>query len=106
MWVEGNFARFVRPGYQRVGTSGGPSNVLMTGYTNSSDGTVVVVAINNNTSSTPLSVYVLGAAPCSFTPWVTDANNSLTSQAAVTVSNSRFTTTLGAQSVTTFVGKP
>jgi glucuronoarabinoxylan endo-1,4-beta-xylanase len=106
LWVEGNFARFVRPGYQRVSTSGGPSNVLLTAYTNASNGTVVIVAINNNTSSTPLSVFVSGAAPCSFTPWVTSSSDSLASQTPVTVSKSRFTTTLAAQSVTTFVGTP
>ena len=52
LWVEGNYARFVRPGFQRVGTSGtAPSGVLLSAYTNPADGTVVVVAINNNTTA-------------------------------------------------------
>ncbi len=78
LWVEGNFARFVRPGFVRVGTTGtAPSGVLLSAYTNPADGTVAVVAINNNTSATPLSLFVSGAAPCSLTPWVTSATDTL-----------------------------
>ena len=90
-----------------LGTTGnGPSNVLFSGYTNPADGTVVIVAVNNSTSSTQTSFYVSGSAPCSLTPWVTDANNNLASKSDITVSGGRFSATLGGQSVTTFVGKP
>jgi len=107
LWVLGNYARFVRPGYMRVSTSGTvPSGVLVSAYQNPADGTVVVVAINSNTAATPLSLYVSGVVPCSITPWVTSATDSLASKSAITVSNARFGATLDPQSVTTFVGKP
>jgi len=107
LWVLGNYARFVRPGFMRVSTSGTvPSGVLVTAYQNPADGTVVVVAINSNTAATPLSLYVSGAVPCSITPWVTSATASLASKSAITVSNARFSATLDPQSVTTFVGTP
>jgi len=107
LWVLGNYARFVRPGYMRVSTSGTvPSGVLVTAYQNPADGTVVVVATNNNTSATPLSLYISGVVPCTITPWVTSATDSLASKSPITVSNARFSATLDAQSVTTFVGKP
>jgi len=107
LWVEGNYARFVRPGFQRVGTTGtAPSGVLLSAYKNPADGTVAIVAINNNTTSTPISFFVSGAAPCSLTPWVTSSTDSLASKTAVSVSGSRVSFTLGAQSVTTLVGKP
>jgi glucuronoarabinoxylan endo-1,4-beta-xylanase len=107
LWVMGNFSRFVRPGYMRVSTSGTvPSGVQLSAYTNPADGTVVVVAINNNTSATNLSVFLSGAAPCSMTPWVTSSSDSLASKSTVTVSGARFTFSLGAQSVTSFVGTP
>jgi len=107
LWVLGNYARFVRPGYMRVSTSGtAPSGVLVSAYQNPADGTVVVVAINSNTAASPLSLYVSGVVPCSLTPWVTSASDSLTSKSAITVSNARLSTTLDPQSVTTFVGKP
>jgi glucuronoarabinoxylan endo-1,4-beta-xylanase len=107
LWIEGNFSRFVRPGFERVGTTGTvPSGVLLSAYMNPSDGTVVIVAINNNTSATSLSVSISGAAPCSLTPWVTSSADSLAAKPAASVSGSRFTFSLGSQSVTTFVGKP
>lgn len=107
LWVEGNFARFVRPGFQRVGTSGStPNGVLVSAYTNPADGTVAVVVINNNTTSQPLSLFISGAAPCNLTPWVTSANDSLASRSPVSVSSSRVSLVLDAQSVTTFVGAP
>ena len=107
LWVMGNYSRFVRPGYMRVSTSGTvPSGILVTAYQNPADGTVVMVAINNNTAATPLSLYISGVVPCSFTPWVTSATENLTSQSPITVSNARFSVTLEAQSVTSFVGTP
>jgi glucuronoarabinoxylan endo-1,4-beta-xylanase len=107
LWVMGNFSRFVRPGYMRVSTSGSfPSGVLISAYTNQADGTVVVVAINQNGSATPVALFVSGAAPCSVTPWVTSASDNLAARSPITVSNARFTATLDAKSVTTFVGKP
>lgn len=106
-WVMGNFSRFVRPGYMRVSTSGTvPSGVRLSAYTNPGDGTVVVVAINANTTATPVSVFISGAAPCSVRPWVTSATDSLASKPAIPVNNSRFSASLGAKTVTTFVGKP
>jgi glucuronoarabinoxylan endo-1,4-beta-xylanase len=107
LWVEGNYARYVRPGYQRVAISGTPpSGVLVSAFINPADGTVVIVAINNNTGGTLTSFYLSGGAPCTITPHVTDANNSLASGSAYSVSKSRFSAILGAQSVTTFVGRP
>jgi O-glycosyl hydrolase len=65
-----------------------------------------VVAVNNNASATPISVFVSGAAPCTVTPWVTSATDSLVSKTPIAVTNARFTATLDATSVTTFTGKP
>ncbi|MEO8903051.1 MAG: glycoside hydrolase [Polyangiaceae bacterium] len=107
LWVMGNYARFVRPGYMRVSTSGTvPSGVLLTAYKSPADGTVVMVAVNNNTSATPLSLFVSGNAPCTVTPWVTSATDNLVAKSPITVASARFSASLAAQSVTTFVGKP
>jgi glucuronoarabinoxylan endo-1,4-beta-xylanase len=107
LWVLGNFSRFVRPGFMRASTSGTvPSGVLLSAYMNPADGTVAVVAVNNNASATPLSLFVSGAAPCTVTPWVTSASDSLVAKSPITVANARFSATLDATSVTTFVGKP
>lgn len=106
-WTMGNFSRFVRPGYMRVSTTGtAPSGVLISAYTNTADGTVVLVAINSNATATPVSLFVSGSAPCAFTPWVTSDTDSLAAKTAIATTNARFTATLDAKSVTTFVGKP
>jgi glucuronoarabinoxylan endo-1,4-beta-xylanase len=107
LWIMGNYSRFVRPGYQRVGTTGSvPSGVLLTAFKNPTDGTVVVVAANTNTSASSVSVFISGAAPCSVTPYVTSSTDSMASKTALSVSAARFTYSLSGQSVTTFVGKP
>ncbi len=106
-WVMGNFSRFVRPGYMRVSTSGTtPSGVSLSAYTNQADGTIVVVAINTNASDTPVSLFISGAAPCTVTPWVTSDTDSLAAKSPIMVTGARFSATLGAKSVTSFVGKP
>jgi glucuronoarabinoxylan endo-1,4-beta-xylanase len=107
LWAMGNFSRFVRPGWKRVATSGtAPSGVLVSAYINPANSALSIVAINNNTSSKTASFFISSNAPCSLTPYETSASKSLGQGAAMTVSQSRVTVTLTAQSVTTFVGTP
>jgi O-glycosyl hydrolase len=91
----------------RVSTSGNPpSGVAVTAYLNPSSNALVIVAINNNASSTNLPLYVSGSAPCTLIPWETSATKNLVQGSGVTVANSRVSLTLTGQSVTTFVGMP
>jgi glucuronoarabinoxylan endo-1,4-beta-xylanase len=107
LYTLGNYSKFIRPGYQRVAVSGTiPSALMVTAYTNPTDGTVVVVAINNGSSDVSVPIFLSGGAPCSMTPWVTSASDNLASKTAVAVTAGRFTPTLAASTVTTFVGKP
>jgi len=107
LWVMGNFSRFARPGYMRVSTSGTPpSGVAVSAYINPSSNALVIVAINNNTSSTNLPLYVSGSPPCTLIPYETSASNNLAQGSGVTVANSRVSLALTGQSVTTFVGMP
>jgi glucuronoarabinoxylan endo-1,4-beta-xylanase len=103
----GNFSKFVRPGYRRVGVSGGvPSGVQVVAFANPADGTVVVVAINTNSTATPLPLAVTGTqVPAELTPWVTAATEDLAQQTAVSLSAGSATISLAAGSVTTLVGK-
>jgi glucuronoarabinoxylan endo-1,4-beta-xylanase len=105
-YTFGNYSKFVRPGYTRVDVTGSvPAGVLLSAY-KGSDGTVVVVAINKNTSATSVPITIAGGtAPASLTPWVTSMTDNLASKTAVTVSGGSFTAMLGATTVTTFVGK-
>ena len=47
-----------------------------------------------------------GSGGASATPWVTSDASSIVSGSPITVSSARFTASLAAKSVTTFVGKP
>jgi glucuronoarabinoxylan endo-1,4-beta-xylanase len=107
LWVEGNYARFVRPGFQRVGLSGtAPSGVSLSAYTNPMDGTLAIVVINANGAPATLPLFVSGDAPCALTPWVTSADGDLAAGDPLVVASSSVSVTLGPQSVTTLVGTP
>jgi len=107
LWAMGNFSRFVRPGWKRVATSGtAPSGVLVSAYINPANNALSIVAINSSTSAKSVSFYISDNAPCSLTPYETSASKNLGAGSAVSVSQSRVTVSLNAQSVTTFVGTP
>ena len=106
VYAMGNYSKFVRPGYVRVGTSGVPSSVQIVPFMNPADGTFAIVALNSGSSAVAVSMFVAGAAwPGTVTPYVTSASSDLAAGTAVTVSGGRFSGSLAAQSVTTFVGK-
>jgi glucuronoarabinoxylan endo-1,4-beta-xylanase len=108
LYTVGNFSKFVRPGYVRIETSGSlPPAALVVSFRNPADGTLAVVAINSGTTDVPLAASVQGTSwPSQVTPWVTSATDNLAAKAAIPLSAGSFEATLGAQSVTTFVGTP
>jgi glucuronoarabinoxylan endo-1,4-beta-xylanase len=108
LWVMGNFSRFARPGYNRIDVSGPvPAGVSVIAFGNTADNTVAIVAINENTGSTALPLFVSGTEwPGQVVPWLTSSSANLASQTALAVTGARFSATLAGQSVTTFVGKP
>jgi glucuronoarabinoxylan endo-1,4-beta-xylanase len=101
-----NYSRFIRPGYTRVDVTGAaPANVLLSAY-KGSDGTVVIVAINNGMMDQTVPITISGGtAPAMLTPWVTSAMDNLVSKTAVAVSSGAFMASFPAQTVTTYVGK-
>jgi len=110
VYALGNFSKFVRPGFYRVDVSGAakPSGSvpLVVAFTNMSDGTVAIVVVNGG-SAAQVSFFVAGTAwPASVTPYVTASGSNLAAGTAISVSAGRFSASLAAQSVTTFVGKP
>jgi glucuronoarabinoxylan endo-1,4-beta-xylanase len=104
LYAVGNFSKFVRPGFVVVGTTGSVPGVSVTAYNNTSTGAFVIVAINQNTGSTPLTVSLNGLSASSVTPWETSATLNLAQQSAITVTSDSFSTTLDGSSVTSFVG--
>ena len=108
LMVIGQYSKFVRPGLLPHGCHHRP---LLRGFgglafksdSTTAPATVVIVAINGNSSTTSQTFSFTGVNVTSVTPWVTDANNNLVAQTAVAVSGNSFTYSLTGTSVTSFV---
>lgn len=98
-----HFSRFVRPGYVRIDATANPaSNVYVSAYRGGD--TVVIVAINKNTSSVSQQFTLSNtAANGSVSNWLTDASRTVAPQSALRMSNGSLTVTLPARSIMTFV---
>jgi glucuronoarabinoxylan endo-1,4-beta-xylanase len=98
-----HFARFVRPGYVRIDATANPaSNVYVSAYRNGD--TVVIVAVNKNTSAVSQQFTLAGsAASGSVATWLTDGSRNVAPQTALRMANGSLTVSLPARSVMTFV---
>ncbi|MFO1486835.1 MAG: family 43 glycosylhydrolase, partial [Verrucomicrobiota bacterium] len=104
-YVMGQFSRFVRPGFHRVGANY-TGAILTTAYRNTNSTSFAIVAINP--AGLPLATsFALSNFPAgvSVTPWITSPGLSLSAQSAFVVSNATFSYTLPGLSVVTFVGE-
>jgi glucuronoarabinoxylan endo-1,4-beta-xylanase len=111
LWVMGNFARFVRPGFYRVTATPFPAtSVFVSAFYDTASKQLVVVAINQNqggsagAGSVPLSFLFNGASTGSWTSWVTSATKNLEPGDPVPLDKGVVTYTLEPQSVTTLWG--
>jgi len=105
MFALGQFSRFVRPNYYRIGADNNGS-ALISAYKDSLSPGFAIVAINSSsTTVTQVFNFTNFTAATTLTPWITSSNLSLASQTGVTVANSSFTYILPAMSIVTFVGQ-
>ena len=105
LYCYGQFTRFIRPGYYRIGvtSSGGTS---ISAYKDGASTSFAIVAINTNTTAVTQTFSLSGATTVnSVVPWITSSSMSLSNQTAVAVNNQSFTYTIPKQSVVTFVGQ-
>lgn len=101
-YVMSQFARFVRPGFYRVGATAHPqSQIYVSAYKNGSN--VVIVAINTGSSSVDQTFTVQNGSMTAFTPYVTSGSMNCEESSRISVSSRTFSHTLPASSVTTFV---
>jgi hypothetical protein len=108
LYVLGNWSRFIRPGFYRMGATALPSaGVSVSAYKNSADSsptTAVIVAINGNGFAVDQTFSFNGVTADSVVPWVTDPNHNLALQPAVAVTGGSFAYSLPVSSVVSFVG--
>jgi glucuronoarabinoxylan endo-1,4-beta-xylanase len=109
LYAIGNFSRFVRPDFFRIGVVTNSGTAVVSAYKDPASGAFAIVAINNS-ATTPINLTLnltnlAGGTVTSVVPWITSTTLSLASQAAIAVSNSSFTYTLPGPGVVTFVGQ-
>ncbi len=105
MYVLGQYSRFVRPNYYRIGVLN-TNSVLVSAYTYSNSANFAIVAANLSSGSVTQTFTLSNfTAPSSVTPWLTSSNASLAPQSPVSLTGSSFTYTLPSLSVVTFVSQ-
>ncbi len=101
-YVMSQFARFVRPGFQRVGATLNPlPNVYVTAYKEGQS--VVIVALNLNSNPVTMPFVLQGGTETAFIPFVTSPTKNCVQGMGASVANGSFLFTLDPSSVTTFV---
>ena len=100
-YTGGQFAKWIRPGKQRIACTYNPtSNVYVTAYRG---GGLVIVAVNTGTTSVSQSFSVANVTGVSsLNVNRTSSSENMASVASATVSGNAFTYTLPAKSITTF----
>lgn len=104
MYVLGNFSRFIRPGYYRIGVANN-AVASVSAYKDPASGCYAIVAINPGPADLLQTFNLSGFISTSVTPWITSDSLSLASQPSVGITNATFAYTLPAMSVVTFVGQ-
>jgi glucuronoarabinoxylan endo-1,4-beta-xylanase len=101
-WVLAQFSKWVRPGFVRVDATYSPQSgvyaVAFKGTTGS-----VIVAMNNSTSAQNVTFNCSNSTFSSVDKYTSSQSKSGASDGAVALTNNSFTSSLDAQSVTTFV---
>jgi len=102
-YILGQFAKYIRPGYYRVDATYNPqSGVYVVAFKGANK--FVTVVVNNSTSSKTQQFTVQNGSVTTLSKTTTSISKDLANDGNVTVTNGTFSSTLDAQSITTFVG--
>ncbi|MFH1890390.1 MAG: glycoside hydrolase, partial [Candidatus Kuenenbacteria bacterium] len=103
LYCIGNYSRFIRPGYYRIDSTTEPESGVYTSAYKGPDSELVIVAINDNSSSRSVDFSITGGNfGSSAIPYVTSETKNLEKMSDITVSGNNFSAALPAKSVTTF----
>jgi glucuronoarabinoxylan endo-1,4-beta-xylanase len=103
--VMSQFARWIRPGYVRVGATYNPStNVFVCAFKSGSAVRIVAVNTGTSTVSQPFSI-TGGTAPSTFQRYRTSSSEDLATLGTISTTGGSFTASLPGQSITSFVSQ-
>ena len=101
-WALGNFSKFVRPGFVRIGTTSNAPTLLASAFKHAEAGQFAIVAINTGTSNKAVSFSNVGFT-AEVTPFVTSGTHDLAPLHTVSLAD---TVTVPVGSIVTYVGPP
>jgi glucuronoarabinoxylan endo-1,4-beta-xylanase len=102
-YALGNFAKFIRPGWTRLGATELPATgIRVSAYRDAATSRLSIVAVNAGTSARTQKFWVDGQPIGTITPWVTSDSASLARQAALAAATDNFSYSLPARSIVTF----
>jgi glucuronoarabinoxylan endo-1,4-beta-xylanase len=102
-YALGNWSKFVRPGFQRIGATEKPAGGVLVEAYRDNDSHLAIIAINTTATVITQKFTVDGATLDAVTPWVTSPDDSLAAKSPLAVADDSFTFDLPASSVVTFV---
>ncbi|NMM53705.1 glycoside hydrolase family 30 protein [Paenibacillus aquistagni] len=105
-YTFGNYSKFIRPGYVRIGATESPkSGVYTSAYKDPVTGKFTIVAINDTDSTAELNLAPNGFTAGYITPYTTNSSLSLTQGANIPLVNGSYYTAVPPKSVVTYVGQ-
>ena len=109
-YTIGQFAKFIRPGYYRIGTTNTGGGAQITAFKDPVSSNYVIVALNLGstviTQQFNLNGFPAMSATPSITPWITSYTQSLAAQSPITNVSSSFTYSIQPSNIVTFMGAP
>ena len=104
LYVLGNYSRFIRPGFYRIGVVNNAQTEI-SAYKDPASGNFAIVAANPGFNTVTQTFSLAAFTANSVTPWITSDALSLSNEPPIGVSNSVFAYTLPPLSVVTFAGQ-
>ncbi|WJV54348.1 glycoside hydrolase family 30 beta sandwich domain-containing protein [Prodigiosinella aquatilis] len=103
-YVMSQYAKFVRPGFQRIQATENPqSNIHLTAYKGASNDKLVIVAVNTNDSNQSLTLNITNSNVSALKKYSTSATLNVGYGGNTQLSSGKATLWLNPKSVTTFV---
>ena len=104
MWAMGQYSRFVRPGWVRIGETD-DGGLDITTFKDPVSGKFAVVVVNTGTTNINETFTLNGVTMTTVTPYVTSSTQNIAQGTAITLTGgTSFTSTIAAQSIVTFYG--
>lgn len=104
-WSFGNYSKFIRRGWIRIGTQESLSgDVGVSAFKDPNSDSFVIIIVNFDGSEKNITVNLNGCNAGKVTPWITSPALDLARQSDIALANNSFSANLPATSVTSFVG--